>query len=54
MEMSKHYKPGIFLSPKSLLLNVYQTSQGIIIMAENNHNLFTPGRHTARQFGSFY
>ena len=45
---------GIFLSPESLMLNVYQISQGIVIMVESNQNIFTPGRHNAYQFGYFY
>lgn len=53
MEISKHYKfQESFLS--LLLLNIYQTSQGIVIMVESNQNFFTPGRHNAYQFGYFY
>ena len=54
MEISKHYTPETLWSPKSWLLNVYQTGQGIIMIAENSHNFFAPGRHSAHQLGYFY
>ena len=47
-------KPEVPVSPESLMLNVYQISQGIVIMVESNQNIFTPGRHNAYQFGYFY